>query len=258
MSEAAFLTAQDHPIALNESETAAFIKASQAILGKESFPETARTIFDQARSLTGATAGYVALLSENGEENEVLFLEAGGAPCSVDPDLPMPIRGLRAESYQRNITVYDNAFDNSEFTRLMPAGHVALKNVMFAPLVISQKTVGIIGLANKPTDFTARDAEVAAMFGGLAAIALANSRNLEKLQAALANLQKALAEVKQLRGIIPICARCKQIRDEKGLWNQIEEYIAEHTDALFSHGLCPKCLAETRAEALKDLREEKD
>ena len=47
----------------------------------------------------GATSGYVALLSEDGAENEVLFLEAGGFPCDVDPKLPMPIRGLRAEAY---------------------------------------------------------------------------------------------------------------------------------------------------------------
>lgn len=257
MSQATFLTALNHPIPLDERETEAFIKATQAILGSETFFAAARAIFDQARRLTGATAGYVALLSENGDENEVLFLESGGAPCSVDPSLAMPIRGLRAESYKRNITVYDNAFAHSDFARLMPDGHVELRNVMFAPLVIGRKTVGIIGLANKPTDFTARDAEVAAMFGGLAAIALANSRNLEKLQTTLASLQKALAEVKQLRGIIPICARCKQIRDEKGLWNQIEAYITEHTDALFSHGLCPKCLAEVREEELLEPQGEK-
>ena len=47
----------------------------------------------------------------------------------------MPIRGLRAETYKRNITVYDNAFAQSDFSRLMPDGHVELRNVMFAPLV---------------------------------------------------------------------------------------------------------------------------
>ncbi|MDA3798158.1 MAG: hypothetical protein PF692_03655 [Kiritimatiellae bacterium] len=54
-------------------------------------------------------------------------------------------------------------------------------------------------------------------------------------------LQKALKQVKQLQGFLPICASCKQIRDDKGYWNQIEEYISEHSEAKFSHGLCPKC-----------------
>lgn len=54
-------------------------------------------------------------------------------------------------------------------------------------------------------------------------------------------LQEALAEVKTLRGILPICMGCKQIRNEEGAWTQLEIYISEHTDAKFSHGLCVPC-----------------
>lgn len=54
-------------------------------------------------------------------------------------------------------------------------------------------------------------------------------------------LQNALAEVKTLTGIVPICAGCKQIRDDKGYWNQVEAYVEKHSLAKFSHGLCPKC-----------------
>jgi preprotein translocase subunit YajC len=54
-------------------------------------------------------------------------------------------------------------------------------------------------------------------------------------------LQAALAEVTTLRGIIPICASCKKVRDDKGYWNQIETYIRDHSEANFSHGICPEC-----------------
>ncbi len=54
-------------------------------------------------------------------------------------------------------------------------------------------------------------------------------------------LQKTIAEVNVLRGILPICASCKKIRDDKGYWNQIEAYIQDHSDTLFSHGICPDC-----------------
>jgi hypothetical protein len=54
-------------------------------------------------------------------------------------------------------------------------------------------------------------------------------------------LQKALAEVKELSGLLPICARCKRIRDDKGYWSQVEEYIARRTDARFTHSVCPDC-----------------
>lgn len=54
-------------------------------------------------------------------------------------------------------------------------------------------------------------------------------------------LQEALHKVKTLSGMLPICASCKKIRDDKGYWNQIEGYIQDHSDALFTHGICPEC-----------------
>ncbi|MBF0507002.1 MAG: PAS domain S-box protein [Nitrospirae bacterium] len=57
----------------------------------------------------------------------------------------------------------------------------------------------------------------------------------------IVDLRKALSEVKQLSGLLPICASCKNIRDDKGYWNQIETYISEHSEALFTHAICPEC-----------------
>lgn len=54
-------------------------------------------------------------------------------------------------------------------------------------------------------------------------------------------LQEALDNVKQLSGFLPICASCKKIRDDQGYWNQIESYIQDHSEALFSHSICPQC-----------------
>lgn len=54
-------------------------------------------------------------------------------------------------------------------------------------------------------------------------------------------LQEALASVKTLGGLLPICASCKKIRDDEGYWSQVEQYIAKHTDAKFTHGICPEC-----------------
>jgi PAS domain S-box-containing protein len=57
-------------------------------------------------------------------------------------------------------------------------------------------------------------------------------------------LQRALADLKTLSGLVPICANCKKIRDDKGYWTQVEAYIQEHSEARFSHGLCPDCAAK--------------
>ncbi|BDU70275.1 hypothetical protein GETHOR_23760 [Geothrix oryzae] len=58
------------------------------------------------------------------------------------------------------------------------------------------------------------------------------------------NLRNLLTEVKTLGGMLPICSHCKKIRDDKGYWNQIETYLNEHTDAEFTHGICPECAKE--------------
>jgi CheY-like chemotaxis protein len=54
-------------------------------------------------------------------------------------------------------------------------------------------------------------------------------------------LEDALAEIKTLRGILPICSYCKKIRDDEGYWHQVEVYIRDHSEAEFSHGICPEC-----------------
>jgi hypothetical protein len=60
--------------------------------------------------------------------------------------------------------------------------------------------------------------------------------------AAIEELQETLAQVKTLKGLVPICANCHRIRDDQGFWNQLESYLREHSDAKFSHGICPSCL----------------
>jgi uncharacterized membrane protein len=63
----------------------------------------------------------------------------------------------------------------------------------------------------------------------------------EERERLIRQLQEALANIKTLRGLLPICYSCKQVRDDKGYWNQIDTYVREHTEAEFTHGICPAC-----------------
>ena len=65
---------------------------------------------------------------------------------------------------------------------------------------------------------------------------------LLELRRVSAHLARALEHVKTLHGLLPICAWCKRIRDDQGYWNQVEAYVSAHSDADFTHGICPKCL----------------
>lgn len=75
------------------------------------------------------------------------------------------------------------------------------------------------------------------------------AKEREKL---IADLEKALLEVKKLSGLLPICAGCKKIRDEHDQWHQIEDYIHSHSEADFSHGICPDCSRRLYPELYKN------
>ena len=74
----------------------------------------------------------------------------------------------------------------------------------------------------------------------------------EEREKLIKELQGALKEIKALQGIIPICSFCKQIRDDKGYWQQVDHYIGEHSEAQFSHSVCPKCMKEHYLEFSED------
>ena len=73
----------------------------------------------------------------------------------------------------------------------------------------------------------------------------------------IARLEEALARIKTLRGLIPICSRCKRIRDDRGQWHGFETYVQNHSNASFSHGLCPDCAAEAHRRIEAEQRRQK-
>ncbi len=75
---------------------------------------------------------------------------------------------------------------------------------------------------------------------------LAVERNISK------DLREARAEIKTLSGLIPICANCKKVRDDKGYWNELEAYLSEHSDAELTHGFCPDCMKKLYGVSLDE------
>jgi len=102
------------------------------------------------------------------------------------------------------------------------------------PYIVNGKVAGFIGVAR---DITRRI-------------------NLEEGQKKLiGKLQDALARIRTLRGLLPICSSCKKIRDDKGYWNQIEAYVSDHSEAEFSHSICPDCIKKLYSELSVDFPE---
>ncbi len=75
----------------------------------------------------------------------------------------------------------------------------------------------------------------------------------DALSAKVAELHKALDQIKTLRGIVPICANCKKIRNDRGYWEQVEVYVRNHSEADFSHSICPECMQKIYPEFAQEM-----
>lgn len=81
-------------------------------------------------------------------------------------------------------------------------------------------------------------------------VAIARHADLLALYQKNRELEQTLAEVKTLKGLLPICCVCKKIRDDQGYWEQVEAYLEKHTEAEFTHGYCPSCLGKYFPESV--------
>ncbi|MDM8548833.1 response regulator [Desulfobacterales bacterium HSG2] len=186
----------DLQLALEESrryagETAALLKASRAVLEQSDFKCVARKILDICSESVGFTAGYVALVSENGIQKEVLFSESGERDRTVYPHLHTHSCGLEKEVCKSGKPVCENDFPGSQWAANLPESHAPLNNVMVMPLKIREKVVGVMGLANKPGPFTRSDLRLAEGFCEFASIALNNAMTLESLEKAREDAESA-------------------------------------------------------------------
>ncbi len=154
-------------------------------------------------------------------------VEAVEKACTLDPDviimdIQMPeLDGLEA---------------TQQIQSRCPTPVVVLTAHESQMLVEKASKVGVSAYLIKPPKKTEIERAIV--------IALARHEDLIRLRHLNEKLENALSEIKTLRGILPICASCKRIRDDKGYWKQIENYLSQHTNADVSHGLCPECMDE--------------
>lgn len=178
-----------------QKEIFALLQGSKAVLQYSNFDDAARVIFNACKDVIGATSGYIAMVSDDGTRNEVIFLDSGGMICTVDPNLPMPLRGLRGEVYSSGNAIFHNDFLESKWSHFLPEGHLQLENVLMAPMIVNNNVVGLFGLGNKRGGFTDNDVRIASAFSELAAITLVQKRAEGELIEAKSSLKKANDEL---------------------------------------------------------------
>ncbi len=179
-------------------------------------------------------AGYSVQSAENGKQ--AIALVETNPPELVLLDIHMPVmngfevfRWMKARDESRNIPV------------------IFLSAYMETEVRVEGLKMGAVDYISKPCSREELLARVRVHMELYRMRIRLEQQNTE-LKSVNAQLQQALDNVKTLRGLIPICANCKKIRDDKGYWQGVDKYIGEHTEARLSHGICPDCFRELYPE----------
>ena len=160
-----------------------------------------------------------------------------------------------AEKYQsvlRGGTIHEDAV-HFPFTSGRRTGRYS--NIRGVPILHDGDVIGAVFISEDVTSLIHVQQElerhqahleelVAARTAALQEENQARRRTEAEKEVVIQELQAALSKVKQLSGFLPICSHCKKVRDDSGYWQQIEAYVRDHSEAEFSHSLCPECVVE--------------
>jgi tetratricopeptide (TPR) repeat protein len=226
--------------------------------------ELRRTVGDR-RGEAGTYNNIGALRLRMGDPSGALAVLERALALSIDAGAPLvrvealqfmseaeAARGRHAaalDRYREHVALKDSLFNqqNSDRINRLQAAHEAQRREQQIALLEREKA--LVAAALERTTVIRTGLLAVVMLGGLCLALLyaryrVKHRSEAQLQAQAAQLREALASVKTLRGLIPICSHCKKIRDDRQSWHQLERYIQDHSDAAFSHGICPECLDE--------------
>ena len=137
--------------------------------------------------------------------------------------------------------------DKAVALKYQPRRDIAPRVVATGKSSLIDETIELFGLTKKAREFPVELSLSSWMSGedifytGIIRDISERKQHEKERDALIDSLQKSLNKVRKLSGLLPICASCKKIRDDSGYWNQIETYIRDHSEAEFSHGICPEC-----------------
>ena len=252
VTERKFLTeARDVALAVSkrrEFESAAYARGARRVIEATNSEECIQELFDSCRRLLGAEAGYVVL--REGGVSRTLSVRIGEQRCLLEP------RGgaggaLHARAFESGQVVVDNDLPASSE---LPDGHVAINNVLIAPMLLDGAVLGLLTVGNKEGGFSRQDQRVAAGFAELAAIALQNGKMLEALQASEARLQQFFDHAPEYCYLVGPGGRITDANRAtlEGLGHAREELIGRPVLSLYA----PECQEQAREVRRRTMRGE--
>ncbi|MCJ7540094.1 MAG: GAF domain-containing protein [Desulfobacterales bacterium] len=243
----------------NKEALEALYSVSNAVSQTLDIEKLTGVVLDKVIEVLHCDAGTIRLLDETNQTLEIIAHKG----FSVEQAKKINIKrkygeGLAWRCLESNQVVFTEFDPNDSYQQKIKSFgmRIEARSAIHFPIVQKDVKQGIITIYSFSfREFQRGELELCASIGHQIGIAIENARlyqqaqnNIKALKDAqeerekiIVELQKALTEVKKLSGLLPICSHCKNIRDDKGYWKQIENYIHEHLGADFTHSICPAC-----------------
>lgn len=218
---------------------------------KADFKAICDTVLEEIVSMTKSRYGFYGFLNDDESVMTVYSWSKDALKnCALhDKPLLYPIEssGIWANAIRDRepyvVNDYSLEYPNKNG---IPEGHVKINRILSVPIFFKKDRIVAIGcVANKKEDYDNGDVNQLIAYLNSAQI-LIERRKLEEDRQLL--LEKALSELKVLKGILPLCCFCKKIRDDKGHWESVDVYIDKYSQADISHSICPDCMKKHYSE----------
>jgi two-component system phosphate regulon sensor histidine kinase PhoR len=227
---------------LDEERLEALLKLTQMEIKSEK--KITDFALEEGVRLTRSKGGYLHFFNEDKQTIQLYswskdVLKA----CTAEQDhhYPLEAAGVWADSIRLRKAVIHNDYQSLPNKKGYPEGHFHLIRHLGTPIFDGNHIVGVTGVGNKEDPYDESDARQLTLLMNSMWGILKQKRSEQERERLILELKDALAKVKTLSGLLPICASCKKIRDDKGYWTQIEAFISEHSEAEFSHSICSEC-----------------
>jgi PAS domain S-box-containing protein len=199
---------------------------------------------EEAVRLTGSQIGYFHFVGADQASLELFtWSRRARETCTAATDrhYPLEAAGVWADCARLKRPVIHNDYQTLSDKKGYPEGHSPITRHMSTPILDGDRVVAIAGVANKEVHYDDTDVRQLQLFMGEVWQMIMHKRAEEEREKLIEELQTALENIKTLSGLIPICANCKKIRDDQGYWHDVAIYVRDHSEADFTHGICPDC-----------------
>lgn len=219
------------------------------------------TVLEEMVSMTKSRYGFYGFINDDESEMTIYSWSRDAlTDCALDDKpviYPIEKSGIWGNAIRdRKPLIFNDYSLPCKNKKGTPEGHVKINRILSVPIFFNKDRIVAIGcVANKKENYDNDDVNQLNAYLHSAQVLL-ESRKLEDDRQLM--LERALSELKVLRGILPLCSFCKKIRDDKGYWESVDVYIDKYSQADISHSICPDCMKKHYAEDYEDIIADKN